>query len=66
MTEVRERKEGELRRMWWEADEQKKAIREASSSEDQKFNLWLWFWKRALCALNWDMTCSGKAEHDFT
>lgn len=42
------------------------AIREAGSPEDQKFNLWLSFWKRALYALNWDVTCSGKAEHDFT
>lgn len=42
------------------------AIREANSPKDLKFNLPLSFWKRALSALNWDMTCSGKAEHDFT
>lgn len=42
------------------------AIRAGGSPEDQKFNLFLSFWKRALSALNWDMTCPGKAEHDFT
>lgn len=43
----------------------KEAIRGASSPEDQQFNLLVSLLKRTLYALNWDTTCSGKAEHNL-